>query len=115
MADVFAFESTAYPQNSVSQNDVLDPLNSLFKEAKVDILESVIDQVYRIGYRYLDAASNNYCTSIIIRFITFRHRTVLYRAKNKLMRDVRIKLDLTKSRYGFIKESERSCERGTFY
>ena len=106
MADVFAFESTAYPQNSVSQNDVLDPVNSLFKEAKVDILESVIDQVYRIGYRYLDAASNNYCTSIIIRFITFRHRTVLYRAKNKLMRDVRIKLDLTKSRYGLLKRAK---------
>ena len=106
MADVFAFESTAYPQNSVSQNDVLDPVNSLFKEAKVDILESVIDRVYRIGYRYLDAASNNYCKSIIIRFITFRHRTMFYRAKNKLKRGVRIKLDLTKSRYGLLKRAK---------
>ena len=101
MADVFAFESTAYPQKSVSQNDVLDPVNSLFKEAKVDILESVIDQVYRIGYRYLDAVSNNYCKSIIIRFITFCHRT-----KNKLKRGVRIKLDLTKSRYGLLKRAK---------
>ena len=39
------FKSTAYPEKSVSQNDVLDPVNALFKEAKVDILESVIDQV----------------------------------------------------------------------
>ena len=109
MADIFAFKSTAYPEKSVSQNDVLDPVNALFKEAKVDILESVIDQVYRIGYRYLDAASNNYCKSIIIRFITFCHRT-----KNKLKRGVRIKLDLTKSRYGLLK-SERLCGRGNFY
>ena len=105
MADVFAFESTAYPQNTVSQNDVLDPVNSLFKEAKVDILESVIDRVYRIGYRYLDAASNNYRKSIIIRFIIFRHRTMFYRAKNKLKRGIRIKLDLTKSRYGLLKRA----------
>ena len=65
MADIFAFKSTAYPQKSVSQNDV-NSVNSLFKEAKVDILESVIDLVYRIAYRYLDAASNNYCKSTII-------------------------------------------------
>ena len=103
MADVFAFESTVYLQKSVSQNDVLYPVNFLFKEAKVDILESVIDRVYRIGYRYLDAASNNYCKSIIIRFITFCHRTMFYRAKNKLKRGVRIKLDLTKPRYGLLK------------
>ena len=101
MADIFAFKSTAYPEKSVSQNDVLDPVNALFKEAKVDILESVIDQVYRIGYRYLDAVSNNYCKSIIIRFITFCHRT-----KNKLKRGVRIKLDLTKSRYGLLKRAK---------
>ena len=105
MADVFAFESTVYLQKSVSQNDVLYPVNFLFKEAKVDILESVIDRVYRIGYRYLDAASNNYCKSIIIRFITFRHRTMFYRAKNKLKRGVRIKLDLTKSRYDLLKRA----------
>ena len=57
MADVFAFESTAYLQKLMNQDDVLDPVNSLFKKAKVDILESVIDRVYRICYRYLDAAS----------------------------------------------------------
>ena len=51
MADAFAFELTAYPQKLMNQDDVLDPVNSLFKEAKVDILESVIDRVYGICYR----------------------------------------------------------------
>ena len=78
-------------------------MKSLFKEAKIDIRQSVIDRAHRIGSRYLDASSNNYCKSIIIRFITFRYRTMFYRAKNKLKRGLRIKLDLTKSRYDLLK------------
>ena len=89
----------------MSQDDVLDPVNSLFKEAKVYILGSVIDRIYRIGYRYLDATSNNYCKSIIICFITFRHITMFYRDKNKLKTGVRIKLDLTKSRCDLLKRA----------
>ena len=58
-----------------------------------------------IALRYLEASSNNYCKSIIIRFTTFRHRTMFYRAKNKLKRGVRIKLDLTKSRYDLLKRA----------
>ena len=38
-----------------SSDDVLDSVKSLFKEAKVDILESVIDRAHRIGSKYLDA------------------------------------------------------------
>ena len=43
-----------------SSDDVLDSVKSLFKEAKVDIPESVIDRAHRIGSAYLDAFSNNY-------------------------------------------------------
>ena len=53
-----------------SSDDVLDSVKYLFKEAKVDIPESVTDRAHRIGFRYLDASSNNYCKSIIIRFTT---------------------------------------------
>ena len=83
-----------------SSDDVLDSVKSLFKEAKVDIPESVIDRAHRIGSRYQDASLNNYCKSIIIRFTTFRHR-----AKNKLNRGVKIKFDLTKSRYNLLKRA----------
>ena len=72
-----------------SSDDVLDSVKSLFKEAKVDIPESVIDCAHRIDSRYLDASSNNYCKSIITRFTTFCHRTMFYRAKNKLKRGER--------------------------
>ena len=86
-----------------SSDDVLDSVKSLFKEAKVDIPESVIDRAHRIGSRYLDASSNNCYKSIIVHFTTFRHRTMFYRAKNKLKGGVRVKLDLTKSRYDLLK------------
>ena len=88
-----------------SSDDVLDSVKSLFKETKVDIPESIIDRAHRTGSRYLDASSNNCCKSIIICFTTFHHRTMFYRAKNKLKRGVRIKLDLTKSRYNLLKRA----------
>ena len=65
---------------------------------------------HRIGSRYLDACSNNCRKSIIIRFTTFRHKTIFYRAKNKLKRGVRIELDLTKSRYDLLKRANDHVE-----
>ena len=65
---------------------------------------------HRIGSRYLDACSNNCRKSIIIRFTTFRLRTIFYRAKNKLKRGVRIELDLTKSRYDLLKRANDHVE-----
>ena len=57
-------------ETNESSDDVLDSVQSLFKKAKVDIPESVIDRAHRTGSRYLDASSNNYCKSIIVRFAT---------------------------------------------
>ena len=88
-----------------SSDDAIHSVKSLLKEAKVDIPESVIDRAHRTGSRYLDAFSNNYRKSIIIRFTKFRHRTMFYGAKSKLKRGVRTKLDLTKSRYDLLKRA----------
>ena len=64
-----------------SSNEILDSVKFLFKEAKADILESVIDRAHKIGSRYLDASSNDYCKSIIIRFTTFPHRAMFTELK----------------------------------
>ena len=66
-----------HTKTNESSDDVLDSVKSLFKEAKVDIPESIIDraQIFR-GF-----------------------------LKNKLKRGVRIKLDLTKSRYALLKRA----------
>ena len=86
-------------------DDVLYSIKSLFKEGKVNIPESVIDRAHRTGSRYLEAFSNKYCKSIIIRFTTFCHRTMFYGVKTKLKRGVKTKLDLTKSRYDLSKRA----------
>ena len=77
----------------------------LFWEVKVHIKGTVIDCVHRIGSSYLDVSSNKNCKSIIICSTAFCHRAMFYRANNKLKRGVRIKLDLTKSRYDLQKRA----------
>ena len=96
-----------------SSDDVLNSVKSLFKESKVDIPEIVIDHAHRTGSRYLVASSNNYCKCIIIRFTTFHHRTMFYRAKNKLKRGVKIKVDLTKTRHDLLKRANDHLKEAT--
>ena len=80
-------------------------INSVLTKTKESISDSVIDRAHRMGSRYLEASSNDYCKSLIIRFTKFRHRTMFCRAKNKLKRGMEIKFDLTKSRYDLLKRA----------
>ena len=52
-------------KNNEANDDALDSVKSLFKEAKVDTPESVISRVHRTDSRHLDTSSNYYCTSIV--------------------------------------------------
>ena len=61
----------------------------------------VVDRAHRIGRIYKDRTSNKNCKGITVRFTTFRHRTMLYRARSKL-KGVKVRLDLTKSRYDLL-------------
>ena len=61
----------------------------------------VVDYAHRIGRIYKDQASNKNCKGIIVRFTTFRHRTMLYRTRSKL-KGVEVRLDLTKSLYDLL-------------
>ena len=42
--------------------------------------------------------------SIVVRFTTFRHRTIFYRARKNL-KSAKVKLDLTKSRFDLLKRA----------
>ena len=44
------------------------------------------------------------CKSIIVRFTTFRHRTLFYRARKNL-KSAKVKLDLMKSRFDLLKRA----------
>ena len=96
-----------------TSDEVLDKVKSLIKETSCDIPDVVIDRAHRIGKGYNDKKTNFSCKSIIVRFTTFRHRTMFYRSRANLKNDVKLKLDLTKNKYkNFTKAigTVKSCD-----
>ena len=81
-------------------NDVLNQVHDLLKEAEVEIPDAVLDRAHRISKENNDA---------IIRFTTFRHRTLFYRNRKKL-KNQSIHLDLTKSRLSLLNEARKLIE-----
>ena len=79
------FEETA--------DSVYEEVGDYFKETCPDIPVSCTDRAH--------CRNKKKRCSIIVRFIRFRHRTMFYRNR-KRPKDVRIKLDLTRRRYGGI-------------
>ena len=77
-------------------------LQNLFKGAKVSGPDIVLDCPYRIWPGYTDRITSKKCKSIIVRFTTFQHRTLFYRARKSLKSGFKVKLDLTKSRFNLL-------------
>ena len=80
-------------------DEVLDKVKSLIKETSCDIPDGVIDRDHRTGKGYDNKKTNVCCKSIIVRFTTFRHRTMFYWSRAHLKNNIKLKLDLTKNRY----------------
>ena len=72
------------------------------KDSGVEIPDTVIDRAHRIGVPYVDKTTKKSCKSVIVRFSTFRHRTIVYRAKKNMKCPVRVKIDLTKKRHNLL-------------
>ena len=53
------------------------------------------DRAHRIGKAYNDKGTNKNYKSITVRFSIFSHRTMIYRSKKKMSKNLRIKVDLT--------------------
>ena len=65
-----------------------------------DIPSVVLDRAHRIGQ--VSFVDGKRCQSTIVTFVSFRHRTILYR-KRKHIKDLSIRLDLTKAHYNLLK------------
>ena len=61
-------------------------------------------RAHHSGSEYKSYRNKKKCYSIIVCFMSFRHRTMFYRNR-KHLNDVRIKLDMTKRRYGNLKDA----------
>ena len=81
-------------------NDVLNQVRDLFKEAEVEIIDAVLDRAHRISKESND---------VIVRFTTFRHRTLFYRNRKKL-KNQSIHLHLTKSRLSLLNKARKLIE-----
>ena len=91
-------EGAPTTDNKTSEK-VLKKFQSLINEAECDIPDVAIDRAHRIGNGYKERKTNILCKSIIVRFTTFRHRTMFNRNRNKLKNNAKVKLDLTRKRY----------------
>ena len=85
-----------------TSDEVLDKVKSLIKESSCDIPDVVIDRADRIEKGYNDKQSNVLSKSIIVRFTTFRQRTMFYSSRANLKNNVKFKLDLTKTDTRFL-------------
>ena len=67
------------------------------KKVNINISKNDIDPAHRIGKPYVDNTSKKQCKSTIVKFTSFRKCTLVHRRK-KSIKDVRVKVDLTKKK-----------------
>ena len=84
-------------------------MKEICAESNLEIPDSNLDRAHRIGKPYFDKIRKVNYKSIIVRFNTFRHRTLLYRAKKdiKQKKGYKIRLDLAKRRYLMLLEANK--------
>ena len=73
-------------------------------DLKVDVPNLAFHRAYRIGKVSQEAENGKTYQSIIVRFTTSRHRTIVFRAR-KNTRRVRIKLDLTRKQIKLLEQA----------
>ena len=86
---------------SESNESCLAKVKNVFNEMRVDAPDVVIDRVHRIGRPRMVQGKRVH--QVIVRFTTWRHRTVVYRAR-KNCTQYKIKLDLTKKMIGTMRK-----------
>ena len=93
-------QSTPAVDNETNE-DVFNNVLDMCKKGNINTQEIDIDRAHRIGKPYVHNISKKQCKSIIARFTSFRKRTLVYRGK-KSIKDVRLKVDLTKKRHTLL-------------
>ena len=88
---------------------MLEKVKEICAESNLEIPDSNLDRAHRIGKPYFDKIKKVKWKSIIVRFNTFRHRTLVYMAKKdiKQKKSHKIRLDLTKRCYLMLSEATK--------
>ena len=85
----------------------LEKVKNVFKKLDVEVPDTVIDRAHRIGKPRI--VKGRKVHQVIVRFTTWRHRTLVYRARKKCP-NYKIKLDLTKRRIDAIQKATSFLE-----
>ena len=85
----------------------LEKVENVFEKFEVKVPDTVIDRAYRIDNPRIVKGRN--VNQVIVRFTTWRHRTLVFRARKKCS-NYKIKLDLTKHRINAIQKATSLLE-----
>ena len=77
---------------------------NILREACPNLSGDSIDRAPRIRRDYKYHKTNKTCRSVIVCFTSFKHGTSIYRNRN-ILKDVRVKIDLTKKRYNILRSA----------
>ena len=88
---------------------MLEEVKEIRVESNLEIPDSNLYRADRNDKPYFERIKKAKYKSIIVPFSIFRHRTLLYRAKNdtKKKKEHTIRLDLTKRRYLMLSKANR--------
>lgn len=78
-------------------DNIYEKVGDLLKIKYPYVPVSCFDRAHRVGPEYKPYKDKKKCCGMIVRFVSYRHRTLFYR-KRKNLKDVRIKLDLSKQK-----------------
>ena len=90
--------------NEETAEEVFKKTENLLKKVCPNLSGDCIDRAHRIGPDYTCYKSQEKCRSIMVRFVSFKHRTLFYR-KRASLKNIRVQIDLTKRRYEVLKKA----------
>ena len=91
-----------------SADDVMEKVKEVIQESKADITFDYLDRAHRVGKPFI-CEDGSRKQQIIVKFLTWHHRTLLYRNRKKLS-SAKIHLDLTQSKFRLLKKSQEKVK-----
>ena len=91
-------------ESEKTADSLYEKAREFLREACPVVPVSCIDWAHHIGSEYKSYRNKKKSYSITVRFTSSRHRIMFYR-NTKLLKDVRIKLNLAERRYGILRDA----------
>ena len=85
--------------------EVFKKTENMLKKVYPNLSGDCIDRAHRIGPDYTCYKSQEKCRSIMVRFVSFKHRTSFNRKRASLKNVKIVKIDLTKRRCEALKKA----------